>query len=432
MRQSGFSVDLASDGDEAWDLATHFPYAVIATDLRMPGMDGMMLIDQLKELQPDPVCLLVTGCRQLDWYDAPAEGAPSVIKKPWNGGQLAAALQQAVEQYRRRARSVPESDPPPESVRSTVALVGFSPGQRRELEALLDGEFAVSSFESGVEAAEALPGEQPPTCALVHDDRAARTSLRALAAACSTLPLVVIGTEKDPAAAVEAVRSGAQDWVPREGLSAGSLLRAIHLSLARGRPPSSGSRGNQQPVGTGMTLERFRQAISRARRFSTQAGLLLVDLDCFADINAALGHEGGDALIRTVGQRLQSCVRESDSISRVRQDEFALILEDLDGESTIDVPAQRVLNAFATPFRHQGSEVVVTASIGGAVFPGMGDDENALLRRAEAALQQAKSEGRNRYRLLSQCPRSLVGPDPVPTVEPPIPPVDPPAQRTSA
>jgi CheY-like chemotaxis protein len=69
MRKSGFIVDLAQDGDEAWELATHFPYAVIATDLRMPGMDGMMLIDQLKELQPDPVCLLVTDCNQLDWYN---------------------------------------------------------------------------------------------------------------------------------------------------------------------------------------------------------------------------------------------------------------------------------------------------------------------------------------------------------------------------
>ena len=74
MRKSGFIVDLAQDGDEAWELATHFPYAVIATDLRMPGMDGMMLIDQMRELQPDTVCLLVTGCKQLESFKPNARG----------------------------------------------------------------------------------------------------------------------------------------------------------------------------------------------------------------------------------------------------------------------------------------------------------------------------------------------------------------------
>src|SRR5262245_60905754 len=127
MRQSGFIVDLAKDGDEAWELATHFPYAVIATDLRMPGMDGMMLIDQLRELQPDPVCLLVTGVKQLEWYREAEKSGVDVIQKPWNGDQLAEALRAALREYRSRANQLmpPESERPAISERREVLVVGL-------------------------------------------------------------------------------------------------------------------------------------------------------------------------------------------------------------------------------------------------------------------------------------------------------------------
>jgi DNA-binding NtrC family response regulator len=101
MRQRGFIVDVAKDGEEAWQLANHFPYAVVATDLRMPGMDGMMLIEQLRELQADPICILVTGVAQLDWYgDSPEAQGIKVIRKPWDGEDLGVALARAIEQYR--------------------------------------------------------------------------------------------------------------------------------------------------------------------------------------------------------------------------------------------------------------------------------------------------------------------------------------------
>jgi CheY-like chemotaxis protein len=130
MRKSGFIVDLAQNGDEAWELATHFPYAVIATDLRMPGMDGMMLIDQLKELQPDPVCLLVTGCKQLEWYNESADSGVDVIQKPWNGDQLAEALRQAVRDYRSKMTTLLPSERPDDDESREVAVVGMDSASR--------------------------------------------------------------------------------------------------------------------------------------------------------------------------------------------------------------------------------------------------------------------------------------------------------------
>src|SRR5688572_6707145 len=169
MRKSGFIVDLAQNGDEAWELASHFPYAVIATDLRMPGMDGMMLIDQLKELQPDPVCLLVTGCKQLEWYSESAESGVDVIQKPWNGDQLAEALRQALREYRSRATTVMQSERPEDDTSCEVAVVGLDAGSRDVVTRALGKGYQAVFAESVDEAAQLLTGRGAMCCCLLKD-----------------------------------------------------------------------------------------------------------------------------------------------------------------------------------------------------------------------------------------------------------------------
>lgn len=397
MRKSGFIVDLARDGDEAWELATHFPYAVIATDLRMPGMDGMMLIDQLKELQPDPVCLLVTGCKQLEWYSEASESAIDVIQKPWNGDQLADALRQALREYRSRASTIIPSERPEDDASREVALVGLDAGARDAVAKALGKGYQPVYADSVDEAATLLAGHASICCCLLKDAPHNAADIRRLGRANSRVPIVLLGHDKHERAAVEAIRKGAQDWLPLSGIHAGDLARVIATARERSRAP-----GGPLPVCTELSnpsllFDRFRQAISRARRFSRQAGVLLVDVDRFGDINSSLGYDAGDELLALVAERLRVSVRESDAVFRLRQDEFALVLEDVAEADTIQVPAQRVLNSFATPFRSSGHEIVLTASIGGAVFPNHGQSAQDLMRKAEAALEQAKRDGRNRF-----------------------------------
>jgi diguanylate cyclase (GGDEF)-like protein len=395
MRKSGFIVDLAQDGDEAWELATHFPYAVIATDLRMPGMDGMMLIDQLKELQPDPVCLLVTGCKQLEWYSESAESGVDVIQKPWSGDQLAEALRQAIQQYRSRSRTLLASERPDDEGARQVVVVGLS-GARDAIERAL-GDAYEAVFTEGVEEAVPLLAGRGSVCCLLEDAPHNATEIRRLGRVNARVPIVLLGRDAAQSAAVEAIRNGAQDWLPLGELNGPDLARVIATARERSRAP-----GGPLPVCTELSnpsllFDRFRQAISRARRFSRLAGVLLVDIDRFGDINSSLGYDAGDELLALVAERLRVSVRESDAVFRLRQDEFALVLEDVSEGDSIQVPAQRVLNSFATPFRCGGHEVVLTASIGGAVFPAHGLNAQELMRRAEAALERAKREGRNRF-----------------------------------
>jgi diguanylate cyclase (GGDEF)-like protein len=396
MRKSGFIVDLAQDGDEAWELATHFPYAVIATDLRMPGMDGMMLIDQLKELQPDPVCLLVTGCKQLEWYSERGESSVDVIQKPWNGDQLAEALRLAVHEYRSRASSI-GSDVTVEEGNREVLVVGVEEAARDAIENALGNGYRATYVDGIEQAAELLQRRPGVCCCLLKDAPGNGPDIRRLGRVSARMPVILLGKDQPQVAAVEAIRKGAQDWLPIDGLAAADLARVIAVASERSRAP-----GGPLPVCTELSnpsllFDRFRQATSRARRFSRQAGVLLVDVDRFGDINSSLGYDAGDELLAMVAERLRLCVRESDAVFRLRQDEFALVLEDVGATDSIDVPAQRVLNSFATPFRCGGNEIVLTASIGGAIFPTHGQLPQELMHRAESALERAKRDGRNRF-----------------------------------
>lgn len=416
MRQSGLLVDLASDGDEAWDLASHFPYAVIATDLRMPGMDGMMLIDQLRELQPDPVCLLVTGCSQFEWYDKSGAGQAEVdvIKKPWNGGQLVQAVQRSLGEYRQKIRGVPQSERAPEILMPLVGLVGLGAALGDRVCQMAKGKYRTATWNELEELPGAISTSEGLACCFVQEGQAARMFTRALQMEGPQIPVIVLGTESSETGATNAIRSGAQDWLSCDSLRQQDVERVVQLAIARSESPRGGVGAWNEQYSPGLLGERLRQAISRARRYCGQAGLLLVDLDGFRAVNLALGYEGGDAILDMVAQRLRESIRESDAVVRLRQDEFALILEDLVGDPTIEVPAQRVLNTFATPFSYMGNEFVITASIGGAVFPSQGQDAQALTRCAEQALAKAKREGRNRYRLLTTSPATLVGTEPVP------------------
>ena len=412
MRQSGFIVDLAKDGDEAWELATHFPYAVIATDLRMPGMDGMMLIDQLKELQPDPVCLLVTGVKQLEWYREAGDSKVDVIQKPWNGDQLAEALRTAVREYASKSTgSLPPFDSEEALVTAEreVLLVGLRGALEKRVAQALQGH-CQPFYATDVKAAVELMRQRPTlACALVADALATGPELQRLGRSNSRVPIIVLGEGEPESAGVRAIRNGAQDWLSLQGLESPALLRAIAMATERSRAPKGSLPVCSEATNPNLLADRVRQATSRAKRFSHQAAVLLVDVDRFGDINASLGYDAGDELLGLVAERLRTSVRESDAVFRLRQDEFALVLDDLGAGDTLDVPAQRVLNSFATPFHCRGHDIVLTASIGGAVFPTHGQKPQELLQRAEKALAQAKKDGRNRFCAFSE-PSSVIGP----------------------
>jgi diguanylate cyclase (GGDEF)-like protein/PAS domain S-box-containing protein len=143
--------------------------------------------------------------------------------------------------------------------------------------------------------------------------------------------------------------------------------------------------------------QRLGEALSRIRRGGGSLAVLCLDLDQFKSVNDTLGHPVGDALLKTVAQRLDHCVRDTDMVARLGGDEFAIILPTIDGPHDAEQTASKVIDVLGQPYEIQGHEVVVGASIGIAIAPGDGDAADALLRNADMALYRAKGDGRGRF-----------------------------------
>jgi diguanylate cyclase (GGDEF)-like protein/PAS domain S-box-containing protein len=145
-------------------------------------------------------------------------------------------------------------------------------------------------------------------------------------------------------------------------------------------------------------LDRLQRALAEAQRYGRRAGLLLLDLDQFKDINDMLGHTAGDQLLVEVARRLQACVRTSDTVARLGGDEFALILSETHRPEDAAAVARKAMHVMAETFRLDDQEMHATTSIGIAIGPADGEDPSQLLRAADMALYRAKAEGRNGFR----------------------------------
>ena len=145
--------------------------------------------------------------------------------------------------------------------------------------------------------------------------------------------------------------------------------------------------------------DRLTQAIARARRRGEQVALMLLDLDQFKEVNDALGHQAGDALLCEVAARLTAVARASDTWARLGGDEFALVQEGAMSPDAVASMAARVLGALQSPFQVAGHELDVAGSLGVTVFPQDGDSPEQLIRNADVALYRAKAAGRGRFEL---------------------------------
>jgi diguanylate cyclase (GGDEF)-like protein len=144
--------------------------------------------------------------------------------------------------------------------------------------------------------------------------------------------------------------------------------------------------------------DRLRQALFAAQRRDARVAVMMVDLDRFKQVNDALGHRAGDSVLREVAHRLTGCVRKADTLARHGGDEFVVVLSDLQMESDCQVVAEKILRALEAPFRVDGREFSIGASIGISLFPADAGDGEALLRNADVAMYRAKQLGANNYR----------------------------------
>lgn len=142
--------------------------------------------------------------------------------------------------------------------------------------------------------------------------------------------------------------------------------------------------------------DHLQYTLNLARRNEGKFALIFLDLDHFKIINDTLGHNMGDLLLIEVAKRLNTVLRDEDTVSRMGGDEFILLLPETTANGAAQV-AQKILASITLPFIFQDHELSVTASLGIALYPSDGTDIETLSKNADTAMYRAKQEGRNAY-----------------------------------
>jgi len=142
-------------------------------------------------------------------------------------------------------------------------------------------------------------------------------------------------------------------------------------------------------------------AIPVAERQQRGLGVLFIDLDRFKFINDSLGHEAGDTLLKEIATRFKKVLRASDVVARLGGDEFVVLIQDMADAAQAAAVARKIISAAIRPVLLMGRECRVTASIGIALYPDNGHDEQTLMKNADIAMYFAKEEGKNNYQFYS-------------------------------
>jgi len=145
--------------------------------------------------------------------------------------------------------------------------------------------------------------------------------------------------------------------------------------------------------------DRVRIGIAHARRNQRNAAVIFIDLDDFKKLNDTLGHTFGDEALVLMAERLSSVLRKGDTLARPGGDEFQILIADVVSTADVERIARKLLHTIAKPLSIGTREIFLTASIGIALFPADGIDEESLMKSADSALFEAKQMGRNTYRV---------------------------------
>ena len=222
--------------------------------------------------------------------------------------------------------------------------------------------------------------------------------------------LPVLAITAQPAHKLRALAEGAKDFIakPFDFMEARTRIRnmlevrLLYKELER-YSQALESMAMHDPL-TGLPnrrllIDRLSLAIAHAHRNKSAMAVMYLDLDGFKQINDSLGHDVGDMLLTMVADRLEAAVRQEDTVARMGGDEFVIGLWGINDAAGVASLASKVIQALSQPYRIQGREVSMTASVGVSMYPMHGEEVETLMKNADLALYEAKHSGKNNFRI---------------------------------
>jgi diguanylate cyclase (GGDEF)-like protein len=397
-----FDVDVATTAQEALALSNDHAYPIVVTDMGMPDNDGVDLVERLTWRNPETTFVLVTSDQNLRSNGRVDGRIVSILNKPWDSDELIATLGRALDLHQRRSL-------PPRNASGRVdsnlqlLLVEDNPGDALLFMGQLPAQGAVvthaTRLRDALDLLHARSFDVVVTDLTLPDARGLDAVMRLQQAAPEITVVVLTGLD-DEALSLQLVECGAQDCLLKGSFDGANLLRSLRQARERKRCATRlTDLARTDPV-TGLANrsgfnQRIAAALSRARRQERHLAVMYLDLDGFKEVNDRYGHSAGDALLKVIGARLSSVVRDYDAVARLGGDEFALLLEDIGDDIDPVEFAERVIHALAQPMLVDGATHTLTASMGVALYPEAGETGEALLHAADLAMYAAKRRGRN-------------------------------------
>nr|AID69681.1 response regulator PleD [uncultured organism] len=425
-----FEVLTAEDGLTALSICDQTHVDLILLDIMMPGIDGFEVCTRLKSNPRTahiPVVMVTALDQPADRVRGLKAGADDFLTKPVNDLQLMTRVKSLIrfkaltDELRLRAESAqtPDAEDYLSPQQNQLDIPGLvlvveprANSQDRMIRALrgVADVTAIADPQAALFEAAEKPYELVVVSSIQQDYDPLRlcSQLRSLERT-RFIPMLVVAEQGEDDLVIRALDLGVNDYLLRP-LDPNELVARCTTQIRRKRYNDRLRQSLTQSVEmavtdslTGLNNRRYLDThlatlVDRSKRRGRPLSLLMADIDFFKRINDVYGHEGGDDVLKDFSQRIRAAVRGADLACRYGGEEFVVVMPDTTADVATQV-AERLRAAIdAEPFRisSNGSLALVTTSVGIATLAGPGDSGEAMLRRADQALYQAKHSGRNR------------------------------------
>jgi len=311
--------------------------------------------------------------------------------------QIKAALQDELFANNTALHASPE-------LTQTILVVDDDRSARYALQGILERDgFNMIEARDGLEAVEACEKSMPDMIlmdAMMPELDGFDACKQILNIPASNRPIILMVTALHDEGSIEkAFSAGATDFIPKP-VNFMLLRKRVNRLLQSSKTERKVYQLAYYDALTSLPnrelfLERGRELIRRAYTMNHLLAVLYIDLDRFTLVNETQGHEVGDLLIKTVGQRLQGCIRSGDVLARICGDEFAIILDKVQSPEVVIGVAEKIREMISRPFSFMSLQIFSQASIGIAVYPNNGNNIGSMLKHADTALFRAKAKGGN-------------------------------------
>lgn len=408
LRGEAYRPVVAASGEEALALAQDDEFRVVITELELLGMGGVALLQRLSSLLPEARFLMLASNGSINTESLPRGHGIRVFFEPRNDDELMAAVRGADDEAPQSILPPSRGNPQPHVTR--VLLVEDDSADAMLFETALrlrhPGEFLVT-VAPDMASAEALLRKDcfdVISLDLGLPDAQGLQAVARIQAEAPHIGFIVLSNSEDPELAIETVKAGAQDYLVKRRAGGTNIAKSLRYAEQRKRAEQHLATIAFHDQLTGLANRNlFRQRVAKAlancRRRVDVFAVLLLDMDRFKSVNDALGHDAGDAFLQQIAERLRESTRETDTVARLGGDEFAVLATGISSPDDLEPIVERILSAIRRPIEISGTRLNPTTSIGAALYPVSGEDSDALLAAADAAMYVAKREGRNGYHL---------------------------------